>query len=250
MPCPFGDKAAFAISGSLPYLPYMANSKAQPGMLPALEQPDYFPQLHMSLCVEILYWLAPRLPEAYSVSAERGLSLASPGGKTKRYRPDVRIDQAEDPSEAYLASVAVDPPSFTVAIPNEPQRTLVIRDGEDRLITTIELLSPSNKTGDGYEDFRRKQQHLSEQGVHLVEIDLLTQGQRRWRNAQVDAADYVLTLQRGTDEIASVWAVPLGQALPTIPVPLRVPDADVPLPVETVLREYLTKSGLARRLGR
>ena len=228
----------------------MAKSKAQPGMLPALEHPDYFPDLHISLCVEIRYWLAPRLPEAYSVSAERGLSLASPDGKAKRYRPDARIDQVESPSESYVPTVVMDPPSFTVDIPNEPQRTLVIRDGDDRLITTIEVLSPANKTGDGYEDFRRKQQHLSEQGVHLVEIDLLTQGKRRWRDEQVDAADYVLTLQRGTDEIASVWAVPLGNPLPTIPVPLRAPDADVPLPVETVLRAYLSKSGVGRRLGR
>ena len=218
-------------------------------MLPALEQPDYFPQLHAALCVEILYWLAPRLPEAYTISVEQGLSMSGPGGQTKRYRPDARIDRVESPGEAYVTEMVVDTPSFSVEAPSQPQRTLAIRDGDSRLITTIEVLSPANKAGDGYVDFRLKQQRLSEQGIHLVEIDLLTQGKRRWRDARVDAADYVVTLQRGTDEIASVWAVSKGQALPTIPVPLQAPDADVPLPIEKVLQEYLSKSGVMRRLG-
>ena len=141
-------------------------------MLPALEQPDYFPQLHAALCVEILYWLAPRLPEAYQISVEQGLSMSGPGGKAKRYRPDARIDRVESPSEAYVTEVAVDTPSFTVEAPSQPQRTLAIREGDGRLITTIEILSPANKAGDGYEAFRLKQQQLSEQRIHLVEIDL------------------------------------------------------------------------------
>jgi hypothetical protein len=228
----------------------MAKSKAQPGMLPALEQPDFFPDLHLSLCVYIRDWLAPRLPEVYRISMEQGLSMSGPDGKTQRYRPDARIDRVEAPGEAYVTEMVVDTPSFSVEAPSQPQRTLAIREGDGRLITTIEILSPANKAGDGYEDFRLKQQQLSEQGIHLVEIDLLTQGKRRWRDARVDAADYVVTLQRGTDEIASVWAVSKGEALPTIPVPLQAPDADVPLPVEKVLQEYLTKSGVMRRLGR
>ncbi len=231
------------------YLSIMASNETPVGMLPALEQPDHFPQLHHSLCTEILYWLAPRLPEPYTIMVEKGLSMSGPDGRTKRYRPDVRIDQAKDAGEAYVPELVVDTLSFTVDIPHQPQLTLAIRDGDQRLITTIEVLSPANKQGDGYEDFRLKQQQLSDQGIHLVEIDLLTQGKRRWRDERVDAADYVLTLQRSSDEIASVWAVPLGNPLPTIPIPLRAPDADVPLPVEKVLQEYLTKSGVMRRLG-
>ena len=217
-------------------------------MLPALEQPDFFPDLHLSLCVYIRDWLAPRLPEAYRIAMEQGLSMSGPDGKAKRYRPDARIDRVESPSEAYTVEIAIDAPSFRVEMPSQPQRTLAIRDSDGRLITTIELLSPANKTGDGYVDFRLKQQQLSEQGIHLLEIDLLRQGKRRWRDERVDAADYILSLQRGTDEIASIWAVSQGQALPTIPVPLQEPDADMPLPVETVLQEYLNKSGVGRRL--
>ena len=228
----------------------MANSKEpQVGMHPTLEQPRYFPDLHASLNVYIRDWLAPRLPERYSISVERGLSMTDPSGASKQYRPDARIDRVESPETPYADASVVQPPSFTVDVPNQPQRYVAIRDGDQQLVTTIEILSPANKTGDGYEDFRRKQEALARQEVHLVEIDLLTEGKRRWRDARVDQADYVITVQRATSEIANVWATALGEALPTIPIPLRHPDADVPLPLERILQEYLTKSGLARRLG-
>ncbi|MEQ8703944.1 MAG: DUF4058 family protein, partial [Phaeodactylibacter sp.] len=142
----------------------------------------------------------------------------------------------------------VQPPSFSVEVLGQPQRYVAIRDKDDSLVTTIEILSPANKTGDGYEDFRRKQEQLAEKGIHLVEIDLLTKGKRRWRDERVDQADYVMTLQRVGSSIANVWAATLGEALPAIPIPLIAPDADVPLPLEHILQEYLEKSGLGERL--
>ena len=222
--------------------------KQHTGMPPTLEQPRYFPDLHASLSVYIRDWLAPRLPERYTISVERGLSMTDASGASKPYRPDTRIDRAESPETSYAETIAVQPPSFTVDIPGQPQRYVAIREGGERLVTTIEVLSPANKTGDGYEDFRRKQEQLAEKGIHLVEIDLLKQGKRRWRDERVDQADYVMTLQRAGDSLANVWAVALGEALPAIPVPLLAPDADVPLPLEYILQGYLKKSGLGKRL--
>ncbi len=228
----------------------MAKQKAQhTGMHPTLEHPRYFPDLHASLCVDIRYWLAPRLPERYSISVERGLSTTDASGASKQYRPDARIDRAEAPDTHYADAIVVQPPSFTVAIPNQPQRYVAIRDGEERLVTTIEVLSPANKSGDGYEDFRRKQEQLAQKGIHLVEIDLLKQGKRRWRDERVDQADYVMTVQRAGSSLANVWAAALGEALPAIPIPLLDPDAEVPLPLELIMQAYLEKSGLGERLG-
>ncbi|MEO0339171.1 MAG: DUF4058 family protein [Bacteroidota bacterium] len=226
------------------------STKKEPrvGMHPSLELPKYFPGLHISLCVEINYWIVPRLPEHYTISVERGLSMLDWSGEKKRYRPDARIDRAESPKVPYEGTTVIQPPSFALANPSQPQRYLAIRDSEHDLITTIEILSPANKIGDGYEDFRHKQEHLARQGVHLVEIDLLTKGKRRWRDDRVDQAQYVSTVLRANHEIANVWATALGEALPTIPVPLREPDADVPLPIEYILQEYLHKSGLMRHL--
>lgn len=225
------------------------HEKQHTGMHPTLEQPRYFPDLHASLCVDIRYWLAPRLPERYTISVERGLSMTDESGATKQYRPDASIDRAESPEAPYADAIVVQPPSFSVEVLGPPQRYVAIRDKDESLVTTIEILSPANKMGDGYEDFRRKQEQLAEKGIHLVEIDLLTQGKRRWRDDRVDQADYVMAVQRVGSSLANVWAAALGEALPAIPVPLLEPDADVPLPLEYILQEYLEKSGLGKRLG-
>lgn len=224
-------------------------TKQHAGMHPTLEQPRYFPDLHASFNVYIRDWLAPRLPERYTISVERGLSMTNESGVAKQYRPDASIDRAEAPDTSYAGATTLQPPSFTVDVPGQPQRYVAIRDEDGRLVTTIEILSPANKTGDGYEDFRRKQEQLADKGIHLVEIDMLKQGKRRWRDERVDQADYVMTVQRSGSSLANVWAVALGEALPVIPVPLLAPDADVPLPLEYILQEYLEKSGLGERLG-
>lgn len=227
----------------------MANAKEpQIGMHPMLEEPRFFPDLHASLNIYIRDWIAPRLPEQYAISVERGLSMTGQSGDTKHYRPDARIDRVESPDPPYSDTENAQPPSFMVDIPSQPQRYLAVRDDDDNLITTIEILSPVNKTGDGYEDFRRKQEQLTAQQVHLVEIDLLKRGKRRWRDERADAADYIVSLQRAASTVASIWATARGEALPTIPIPLRTPDADIPLPLEQILQEYLSKSGIGRRL--
>ncbi len=228
----------------------MAKRKEQhTGMHPTLEQPRYFPDLHASLSVYTRDWLAHRLPERYTISVERGLSMTDESGAAKQYRPDASIDRAESPEAPYTDAIVVQPPSFSVEVLGQPQRYVAIRDKDESLVTTIEILSPANKTGDGYEDFRRKQEQLAGKCIHLVEIDLLKQGKRRWRDERVDKSDYVMTVQRAGNSIANVWATALGETLPAIPIPLLAPDADVPLPLEYILQEYLEKSGLGKRLG-
>lgn len=57
-----------------------------------------------------------------------------------------------------------------------------------------------------------------------------------------------MCVQRAGSSLANVWASALWEALPAIPVPLLAPDADVPLPLEHILQEYLAKSGLGGKL--
>lgn len=217
-------------------------------MHPGLEEPEHFSNLHASLNIYIRDWIVPRLPERYTALVEQGLSVASLLGR-KRYQPDVRIDRVEAPTEVYGDVDVLDPPSFAVDFDGRPRRNLVIRDEDDNLVTTIETLSPANKSSHGFDDFRRKQSQLAERGVNLVEIDLLRKGKRRWQDDRVDETDYVMTVKRANNLTASVWAVDLGEALPTIPVPLLKSDPDIPLPLERIMREFLEKSGLRRRLG-
>ena len=231
-----------------PIFTNMATSAYPVGMHPALEQPEHFPGLHTVLIADIYYWLSPRLPANYSVSVEQGLKMTDPFDDDQPYRPDIRIDQTASGSQAAAEVAVLSPPAFEVKLTGVNQRFLTIRDADSNLITTLEILSPANKRGSGLDAFVRKQGDLADQGVHLVEIDLLRKGTRRY-DERAAAADYLITVQRAETNVASCWPARPGEALPTIPVPLRYPDADVPLPLETVLREFMTKSGLGRRLG-
>ena len=46
------------------------------------------------------------------------------------------------------------------------------------LVTAIEILSPTNKAGEGYWDYLSKRRKMIHQNVHLVELDLLIRGRR------------------------------------------------------------------------
>ena len=134
----------------------------------------------------------------------------------------------------------------------ETQRFLEIRDvsSDSRLVTVLEVLSPSNKrSGDGQEQYLRKQQELREAGVSLVEIDLLRQGD--WVVAlPMDALEpnartpYRVVVRRGWRRLqAEYYAIDLSDRLPKINVPLRPTDSDVPLDLQTLLEQCYENGG-------
>ena len=109
-------------------------------------------------------------------------------------------------------------------------------------MTVLEVLSPSNKRpGDGQEQYLRKQQELRQAGVSLVEIDLLRDGD--WVVAVPwDALDpsvrtpYRVVVRRGWRRFEAEYnAIPLPDPLPTIKVPLRPTDSDIPLDLQALI---------------
>lgn len=220
------------------------------GMHPRLEEPKYFPGFHAGLIIEVFYALGPAVPPAYEVTVEQSLSLTNEYGERKDYVPDARIDLVEPARSATATATATDiAPEFLLESPNKPQRFIAIYDGEGILVTTIEILSPANKTGIGYDNLVRKQQTLWGQEVNLVEIDLLRKGRRRWQAERATAPDYLFTVQRAGSTSVEAWSASADQALPTLPVPLRYEDGNVALNLEEVVAAYLRRSGLGRRLG-
>src|SRR5450432_3589253 len=138
-----------------------------PGMDPYLEGSPW-DSFHAEFISEIGRYLNSRLPTKYVAHVERrfvpdlsdDLSIA----ETEVY-PDVAVVQR--PSEASVESVAVatlTPPLVleTVMDLQSPQRSLLIRDRNDqRLVAVIELLSPSNKHGEGREAYlERRRKYL------------------------------------------------------------------------------------------
>jgi hypothetical protein len=88
-------------------------------------------------------------------------------------------------------------------IPSDPvkQRFIEIIDLATgaRVITVIEVVSPSNKLpGDGLEQYKQKQTECRDAKVNLVEIDLVrrTLMVHRWVQARLHESDYQASVWR------------------------------------------------------
>lgn len=122
-------------------------------------------------------------------------------------------------------------------IDNIPLLTIEVRDvAERRLVTLIEILSPVNKRGQGFRDYTERRLELMQTATHILEIDLLTQGQRIQLIGQLPTAPYYVFLSRVQRRPRTqVWAIPLQNPLPRVPVPLLPPDDDVVLDLQVAL---------------
>ena len=105
--------------------------------------------------------------------------------------------------------------------------------GQDRLIATIEVVSPSNKTpGDeGYDKYRAKQREVLAGQAHLIEIDLLRAGRTSPRSPETSPRekagpfDYHVSVHRfDRPKDFLVYPIRLRQRLPVITVPLLPAD--------------------------
>ncbi len=209
-----------------------------PGMDPYLEG-SLWTTLHFSLGAEIVRQLAPRLPENYLVLPVERFVMEIPEGisvTTVSVYPDVSVAQAElETPGGSETSVAPAPLRLATVMPTSvPHVTIEIRDTANRqLVTAIEILSPTNKRGDGQEEYLAKRQRLLLSRAHLLEIDLLRQGQRVPMQQPLPAAPYFVFLSRVEDRpMTEVWPIDLDQPLPIIPVPLLSGDPDILLDLQ------------------
>jgi hypothetical protein len=152
-------------------------------------------------------------------------------------RPDVAILREERGEHsrdtgggvATLPLAPVSVPLVTEMVEDERARWLEIRRIPDmKLVTVIELLSPSNKIGIGRERYLEKRLSLIAQPVHLVELDLLSGGQRLPMRKPMPKGDYYALVSRAENRpMADVYAWSIRDKLPTIPIPLLSPDPDI-----------------------
>src|SRR5439155_18254952 len=111
-----------------------------------------------------------------------------------------------------------------------------------RLITVLELLSPTNKVEAGERDrYLRKRRSFMSGGANLVEIDLVRQG--AWlfsggiRNVlqQAGASYAVCIFCAARPAEQSVYPIRLCERLPVIRVPLRPSDTDLVLDLQPLI---------------
>ena len=228
-----------------------------PGMDPYLEG-AVWESLHGLLAAEIARSLAPRLLPRYIVRPEKIYvmsmtdTIGAAGPPATRRRPDVSV-AVGDPEAALPegGNVAVleAPLQVDVAMPEvepDPQLSVEIRDPLDQsLVTAIEVLSTSNKRGDGRDQYLVKRDRILLSESHLVEIDLVRTGERLPMAGVLPDVPYVIVRSRADRRPrADVWPVTFRDRLPTIPVPLRGDDPDVPLDLQAILDTLYDLFGL------
>ncbi|MFQ5859343.1 MAG: DUF4058 family protein [Anaerolineae bacterium] len=211
-----------------------------PGMDPYLEG-SLWTSVHFSLSAEIARQLASKLRPRYLVLPAERFVMEIPESvavTTADIYPDVSVSDADAKplsSGSGGAAVAPAPLRLATVIPSPvPHVTIEIRDTASRiLVTAIEVLSPTNKRGNGREEYLAKRQRILLSTAHLMEIDLLRTGERVPMQQPLPDAPYFVFLSRAESRpLTEVWPIALNEPLPVVPVPLLAGDPDVPLDLQ------------------
>jgi hypothetical protein len=233
-----------------------------PGMDPFLEHPALWPGVHQRFITYVGDALNAVLPARYVADIGERLYIVQP---ERGIYPDVVVlehPSAQPPKEqagAAMAAMVSDPPWVVTYHPVEMREVFIeilpVAD-ESRVITVIEVLSPSNKAAGsaGRQLYLTKQQELFESQTHVIEIDLLRRGEHtvvvpRERLQGRGHWDYLVCLHRGGQgNRCEVWPITLRQPLPRIRVPLADGDPDVVLDLQAVFNRCYDEGAYTRRL--
>jgi hypothetical protein len=206
-------------------------------MDPYLESPTQWSDFHHRFVDDLADAINGALPGNYLARIDERLMLVTPmedPPDRSNFRPDVTVVRSSGGGSrggagtgaAVLEPVTLE--NLDVIDPHTESYIKIVRLPDQELVTVIELLSPTNKYGEGRGDYVRKRRKLLRQPVHIVELDLLRAGPRLEFAQALPPADYYAFVSRvearnKTDAFA--WAI--RDPLPTIPIPLRKPDPDV-----------------------
>ena len=217
-----------------------------PGMDPYLEDPSVWEEFHHVFITECMYLLAVRLPENYVAKIQERVELISIADEAAaRYLPDVAVarDQRSDrgrenPGAARAGAAVAEPVTIPAAESIEVREghVEILRLPDYELVTSIELLSPWNKYGEGIGEYRHKRRALVGSGVHVVELDLLRRGTRTELANPLPPGDYyALVFRADRRPDVNVWGWNIRAPLPPIPIPLKKPDGEIWLDLGAVV---------------
>lgn len=220
------------------------NRSPFPGMDPYLEM--HWRDVHTRLMLYAADAIQDQLPGDLLARVEEGVSIDL-GDDFRGAAPDVQIVEeptspsTAQPTESTLA--VADPLVIPVSLPHTDRHITIVDAGSgNRVVTSIEFLSPTNKIpGPGRERYLRQQQDYLDGKVNLVEVDLIGAGiftlaVLEWGINQQFRTDYQICVRRAVrPEEAEVYRASLRERLPIIRIPLRPKDRDVPLDLQDLI---------------
>lgn len=216
-----------------------------PGMDPYLEHPGYWQGFHTSMQGAMRASLTPQLPPGYYAEIEQHIWFredTQDGPKVAR--PDLYLLKGQKPAPKRRptpAGIAVAEPTARLTLPNVVRETgrhsIRIYDSlERRVVTAIELLSPSNKEPGAERDrYLLKRSEYVANDTSLVEIDLLRRGHRLPVGAVPDGDYYIYVTDAAWYTEVSVWVFTVRDPIPPVPVPLPHPHKPIVLDLRPCL---------------
>jgi hypothetical protein len=219
-------------------------------MDPYLEHPGWWPDFHARFIPFSCDALNDVLPEQYDARIETLAQVVEiPEEEIRLMEPDLYIASPRKSARRTKATATLDQVILRAPRYQEVRHhwIRVLYRPEERVVTVIEVLSPTNKSGIGYHEYQAKRDRILARNTHLVELNLLVGGRRPEIASDWPPGDYYALIaraeQRPRADIKS-WTV--REPLPTIPNPLRAPDPDVQINLAQVFTTTYDRGRYAR----
>ncbi len=253
-----------------------------PGMDPYLEAPDIWPDFHDALAAAIRAHLNAALPAPYYARLQKRAELGIVFGPSSHsVIPDVSVLRYPRPENSTWSlsepRVTGEPEVAVLDLPRtEPTAGLDLRVDTDllqhrfvevrnarhghRLVTLIEIVSPSNKRpGPDRDTYEAKREDVLASDASLIELDLLRGGRRLLPYFELVSAveqlspDYLVLLNRsalrdGRLMNYTLYSIGLRDLLPCIPVPLSGDDPDVLLDLQVAFNRVYREGPYLRAI--
>jgi len=232
-------------------------------MDPWLER--YWGEIHHRLITTFANQIQDQLPRGLYAAIEVTVYISNEEEEIGKAIPDVGVFQpgpawAGEKSAAGSSNSAVATP-FRIKLPAGPKEEghVVIRslDEHNKLVTVIEIFSPTNKINRrGRKEYIAKREKYYQARASLVEVDLLRRGAELVDVPFEEVPEGLITPYKTVVHCAhprdntesEYYAMPLREPLPQIAIPLRRQDADVILNFQEAIDDAYSRGRYGDRI--
>lgn len=189
---------------------------------PWAEDGHYFHQVHGQIIGNIINQISSPLRQlGYRAGREVSVLI------TEKSKPDIFVlgkDKQIAKGHRFAEAVQLAEIEAGVSLSSEAlelDRIFIQSRETGKLVTVLELVSPSNKNSDAeIEKYKNRRQALLEQGVHSVEIDLTRSNKRLLDEPTVHEYPYHIVVHL-SDDLPYFWGIRLNEAPKVFALPLR-----------------------------
>ena len=225
-----------------------------PGTDPCLAAQQYWPDFRIRFTN---YWceaITEALPQGYSANMDERINLVewtTPIGWTEAEPPAEpwSVPSAEAGREGVVGHGS---PGGRPVLVLEEERELwirIVQGPSQKLVATLELLSPSNTGNPELGESAAKSEALRHESVHVVELDLLIERGHSPISGQRTPGRFYAVVFRGDRRPESeVYAWSIREPLPTIAIPLLAPDPDIAVGLNAVYCTAFERGRFSRRV--